>query len=52
MVKELMGHSVIQMTERYWHLAPENTLRSVEILEEVIEQCGRNHPGGISKVVK
>ncbi len=31
-VKELMGHSTIQMTERYAHLAPEHTATAVERL--------------------
>jgi hypothetical protein len=47
-----MGHSVIQMTERYSHLASENTLRAVETLEEVIEQHDRNQPSEISMAVK
>lgn len=36
-VKELMGHSVIQMTERYAHLAPENTRQAVKILDSLME---------------
>jgi hypothetical protein len=31
-VKELMGHSTIQMTERYSHLAPEHKASAVEKL--------------------
>ena len=31
-VKELMGHSTIQMTERYSHLAPEHKASAVELL--------------------
>jgi integrase len=31
-VKELMGHSTIQMTERYAHLAPEHKAKAVEVL--------------------
>lgn len=31
-VKELMGHSTIQMTERYAHLAPEHKANAVEVL--------------------
>lgn len=34
-VKELMGHSSIQMTERYSHLAPEHKASSVERLVKV-----------------
>ena len=33
-VKELMCHSDIRMTQRYAHLAPENKLRAVELLTE------------------
>ena len=31
-VKELMGHSTIQMTERYAHLAPAHKAKAVEVL--------------------
>jgi site-specific recombinase XerD len=31
-VKELMGHSTIQMTEKYAHLAPEHKASAVERL--------------------
>ena len=31
-IKELLGHSTIQMTERYAHLAPEHKVRAVEKL--------------------
>lgn len=34
-VKELMGHSTIQMTERYAHLAPEHTATAVERLVKI-----------------
>ncbi len=32
-VKELLGHTTVQMTERYAHLAPENVRAAVERLE-------------------
>ena len=31
-VKELLGHSTVQMTERYAHLAPEHKAMAVELL--------------------
>jgi integrase len=31
-IKELMGHSTIQMTERYAHLGPEHKAKAVELL--------------------
>lgn len=31
-VQELMGHSTIQMTERYSHLSPDHRMRAVEML--------------------
>ncbi len=35
-VKELMGHSTIQMTERYAHLAPEHRAAAVELISAVL----------------
>lgn len=32
-VKELLGHSTINMTERYAHLAPENARAAVAVLD-------------------
>ena len=39
-VKELMGHSTIQMTERYAHLAPEHRASAVE---RIVRQEGEAH---------
>ena len=32
-VRDLLGHSTIQMTERYAHLAPENVRAAVGVLD-------------------
>lgn len=42
-VKELLGHSSIEMTERYSHLAPENLNRVMEVLDRL--QSGDNKKG-------
>jgi integrase len=33
-VRDLLGHSTIQMTERYAHLAPENVRAAVNVLDD------------------
>jgi integrase len=35
-VKEMLGHSTMAMTERYSHLAPENSKRTVKVLEDFL----------------
>jgi site-specific recombinase XerD len=37
-VKERMGHSTMAMTERYAHLAPGNSERTVKTLENFLSQ--------------
>jgi site-specific recombinase XerD len=32
-VRELMGHASMKMTLRYSHLAPENKMKAVELLD-------------------
>ncbi len=34
-VKELLGHSTIEMTERYAHLAPDNHVRAISVLDQL-----------------
>ena len=40
-LKELLGHSVIQMTERYSHLAPGTLQNATKTLERAIENAGQ-----------
>jgi integrase len=40
MVKELLGHSTVQLTERYAHLRPDTLKRAVQVLEEQKEKAG------------
>jgi integrase len=48
-VKELMGHSVMAMTERYAHLAPDAGRVSVEVIERFTpEKPGANLQGSVS----
>jgi integrase len=36
-VRDLLGHSSVQMTERYAHLSPENVRATVNVLEGVTQ---------------
>lgn len=45
-LKELLGHSVIQMTERYSHLSPGTLQRATRNLEKAIERAGQK-PGEV-----
>lgn len=40
-LKELLGHSVIQMTERYSHLAPETMQNATRGFEQAIQNAGQ-----------
>lgn len=41
-VRDLLGHSTIQMTERYAHLAPENVRAAVAVLESRRSRSGHD----------
>jgi integrase len=43
-LKELLGHSAIQMTERYSHLAPETLQNATRGFERAIESAGQEKP--------
>lgn len=45
-VKELLGHSVIAMTERYSHLAPGTLRNATRTLERAIESAGQKKAEG------
>jgi len=49
-VKELMGHGVIQMTERYSHLSEDTLKNAVRIMEDQLGAHDRHEPAG--KVVE
>lgn len=45
-LKELLGHSVIAMTERYSHLSPGALQNATRTLEKAIESAGRENTDG------
>lgn len=49
-VKELLGHSTIEMTERYAHLAPDNHVRAVSVLDRMSRFGHADGAGGMQQV--
>jgi len=51
-VKELMGHSVIAMTERYAHLSNGTLQNATKTLERAIERAGQGKAGQVVNLEK
>jgi len=50
-VQQLLGHSTIQMTMRYSHLAPEVTRDAVNLLDQPIASANGNYATARGSVV-
>jgi site-specific recombinase XerD len=51
-VQKMLGHSRINMTERYSHLHQENMQDAVNVLEQSIASAGKEKPGLVVKLAK
>jgi integrase len=49
-VRDLLGHSTIEMTERYAHLAPDNHVRAVSVLDRLSRSSHADGARGIQQV--
>jgi integrase len=49
-VRDLLGHSTIEMTERYAHLAPDNHVRAVSVLDRMSRFGHADGAGGTRQV--
>jgi hypothetical protein len=51
-VKELLGHSDIQITMRYAHLAPDHLRAAVASLDGILSPAGLEEPAATSEEVR
>ncbi|MBT9566660.1 MAG: site-specific integrase [Thiobacillus sp.] len=49
-VRDLLGHSTIEVTERYAHLAPDNHVRAVSVLDRLSRSSHADGAKGVQQV--
>ena len=50
-IKDLLGHTTLNMVLRYAHLAPDRIKKAVEVLDQPGEPEGKGEPGAAEKVI-